>query len=200
MKQEPDRTNARAEARAELVCREVREDIVALQRDELSPLRAESIRLHLASCAECREEALGLELAVRDYAKLPELVPSPDLVDVTMRRVREESGVVERPPACAVPGTADRRSPASKAPAALSPRRAGPGPVPAEGGASILRRPVSNPFVRVAVAAALFMAVMLLRSEKVVDAAGRAQRRLLGASVSEVVDEARDAFLKKLRL
>jgi anti-sigma factor RsiW len=189
MNQEPDRTNARAEARAELVCREVREDIVALQRDELSPLRAESIRRHLASCAECREEALGLELAVRDYANLPELVPSPDLIDVTMRRVSEESGVVERP-----------RSPAPKAPAARSPRRAGPEPVPVEQGASILRRPVSNPFVRVAVAALLFLGVMILRNEKVVDAAGRAQRRLLGANVSEVVDEARDAFLAKLRL
>ena len=89
MNGKPDGTNARSEARAELVCREVREDIVALQRDELSPLRAESIRLHLASCAECREEAMGLELASRDLTKLPELSPPPGLIETTMRRFQQ---------------------------------------------------------------------------------------------------------------
>ena len=194
----PDRTNARAEAPAKLTCHEVREDIVAIQRDELSPLRTESIRLHLASCAECREEALSLELAARDYAKLPELIPPTDLVAITMRRVASEGvakGMVDRGVV-----VEQARSPAPRVDAAPTLRRTTSARILVARGTSILRRHVSNPFIRVAVAAVLFIGVMLLRNEKVEDAAGRAQRRLLGTHASEDFDEARDAFLERLRL
>lgn len=82
-----ERPHAAAYARAQLVCREVREDLVALGRDELSPLRAESVHQHLASCPECREEALELELAVRSLAKLPEVSPPAGLASRTVSRV-----------------------------------------------------------------------------------------------------------------
>jgi hypothetical protein len=59
---------------------------------------------------------------------------------------------------------------------------------------------VRNPFVRVAAAALLLIGVMILRNDRVVDAAARAQQRILGPRVSEAVDEARDAFLEKLHL
>jgi len=202
MSGKPEKTNAQNEARAELVCSEVRNEIVALQRDELSPLRAESVKLHLSSCPECREEALSLDLAVRDYGKLPAFVPPPDLVEATMRRVASapagaglaDHGGIERP-----------RPVASKAHAGPSSAQAAPALAPDKRrplviGSGILRRHVNNPFVRVAVAAMLFVGVLLLRSDKVADAAGRAQRRLLGANASEAVDTARDAFLEKLRL
>lgn len=196
----PDRTNARSEAPAKLACREVSKDIVALQRDELSPLRAESIRLHLTSCPECREESLSLELAARDYAKCPKLVPPSYLVETTMRRIASDAA-----------GAGMRAGTVDKGDAARRPRTPAPDTAPRRRsttsarllivrGTSIFRRHVSNPFIRVAVAAALFIGVILLRNEKLEDAAGRAQRRLLGASFSETVDEARDAFLKKLRL
>ncbi len=206
MNGKPDGTNARSEARAELVCREVREDIVALQRDELSPLRAESIRLHLASCAECREEAMGLELASRDLTKLPELSPPPGLIETTMRRIVSEGvgdwlghecdGKAGGPAAAP-----ERARPASgRSPAARSPGRADPEPSPVGRLLVALRHPVRNPFVRVAAAALLLIGVMILRNDRVVDAASRVQRRILGPRVSEVIDEARDAFLEKLRL
>jgi hypothetical protein len=200
MNGKPDGTNARAEARAELVCREVREDIVALQRDELSPLRAESIRRHLASCAECREEALGLELASRDLTKLPELAPPAGLIEATMRRVASEGGGEWlKHEADAKPGAGLAAS-ERPCPAASSPRPADPAPSRAEGFVVALRRPVRNPFVRVAAAALLLIGVMILRNDRVVDAAARAQQRILGPRVSEAVDEARDAFLEKLHL
>ena len=193
----PDGADAREQAPAKLSCGEARRDIVALQRDELSPLRAESIGLHLASCPECREESLSLELASHDFAELPKLAPPPGLLADAMRRIARE-GMGSMP---AGAKDAERGSAPSPKPRAGRLRK---GTTSARllvaRGTSILRRQVSNPFVRVAVAAALFIVVTLLRTDGAVDAAGRAQRSLLGANVSEAVDEARDAFLKKLRL
>jgi len=189
----PDGADAREQAAEKLSCGEARQDIVALQRDELSPLRAESIRVHLASCPECREEALSLELASHDFAELPRLAPPPDLIANTMHRVARESAGARsagEPKRVATPKAHGRRVRKGTTSARILLAR----------GTSILRRQVSNPFVRVAVAAALFIVVALLRTDKAVDAAGRAQRSLLGANVSEAVDEARDAFLRKLRL
>ena len=226
MSENPERTNAQSEARAELVCREVREDIVALQRDEVSPLRAESVRLHLASCAECREEALALELAIRDYAKLPRLAPPPDLVDITMGRVLHLHGEGEKSGASEKRGVAEARaSLASRSRKVVltaevtedtgndvpegddvlrelrgENARVALAAAPVDGRAGVLHRPVDNPFVRVAVAALLLIAVMILGNVKVADAAGRVERGLLGAQLSDAVEEARDAFLRKLRL
>jgi len=194
----PDGANAPEQGRAKLSCDEVRENIVALQRDELSPVTAESIGLHLASCPECREEALSLELASHDYAELPRLPPPPDLVASTMRRIaREGMGSM---PAGAKRATERKRAPKPKSRGERVRKGTTSARILLARGTGILRRQVSNPFVRVAVAAALFIVVALLRTDKVVNAAGRAQRSLLGANVSEAVDEVRDAFLEKLRL
>jgi len=190
--------DAREQGPTKLSCDEARQDIVALQRDELSPLRAESIRLHLASCPECREEALSLELASHDFAELSRLAPPPDLVAITMRRVEGEG--MGSMPAGAKRAAERKRAPMPKSRGGRVRRGTTSARILLARGTGILRRQVSNPLVRVAVAAALFIVVTLLRSDKAVDAAGRAQRSLLGANVSEAVDEARDAFLEKLRL
>jgi anti-sigma factor RsiW len=87
-----ERSPRQSYARAQLVCREVRQDLVALQRDELSPIRAESVRQHLASCPECREVALDVELAIRSWSALPELAPPPDLADRTVQRATKADG------------------------------------------------------------------------------------------------------------
>lgn len=89
MSKRPERSGRETYARAQLICREAREDLVALQRDELSPLRAETVRQHLASCPECREGALDVELAIRSWSVLPELAPPPGLADLAVRRVIE---------------------------------------------------------------------------------------------------------------
>ena len=208
MKEVPERSRAASYARAQLKCREVREDLVALQRDELSPLRMESVRHHLVSCPECREEGLELELAVRNYARIPELMPPPDLVDRAMRRVCEACGEAlaredEGPPR---PAEADEAEHAVSACLSADQvdragvRHSGRQSVGAERRPGVLFRPVLNPLIRVAVAAVLLVAVVSLRNERLVDVVNRAQRRILGPKVSAAVERATDAFFSKLRL
>ncbi len=211
-----ERSPRQSYARAQMVCREVREDLVALQRDELSPIRAESVRQHLASCPECREVALDIELAVRSWSALPELEPPPGLADRAARRAVEAGGAVRRPPDGLAAGSA--AAAAEKRPAAERPESAdSPEPeikatkvldvvappsadADAEHKTSILFRPVRHPLARLGAAAALLIAVLTLTNWTVADALKRAQRRVLGPGFVETVSRVTDAVLTKLRL
>jgi len=187
-----ERNGGRGERDA-MGCAEARGNIVALQGDELSPLRAESVRAHLASCPECREAALELEIAARSVAGLPEVVPPGGLLERTMRRILEALGWQE----------------GSDQPAAMPPCLPADAPEPAAATGfrtSVLFRPVRNPFARVAaaaaaaVAAAFLIVAVSLAFPNVSEKVGNAQMKLLGPRISSVIDRASDAVLKKLSM
>lgn len=220
-----ERSPRQSYARAQLVCREVREDLVALQRDELSPIRAESVRQHLASCPECREVALDVELAIRSWSALPELEPPTGLAQHAARRAVEADGTggaARRPSEGSAAAAAEKR-PATERPATERPVAERPEPVDspepeikatkvldvvappsadadAEHKTSVLFRPVRHPLARVGAAAALLVAVLTLANWTVADALKRAQRHVLGPGFVETVSRVTDAVLTKLRL
>jgi hypothetical protein len=180
--------------RAPLICKEVRGDLVALMRDELSPLRVESVRTHLTVCHECREQALELELGARSYGKLPELQPPVDLITLTLRRVRERQAREEA------------RANASREGAVIPHRvvpvqiEAPPKPEQRVAQTSVLFRPIENRFARLAVAA-LFLAMAIAFSvPSIAEALGRAGQRLMGSQLSEKLDEATQSFLMRFFL
>lgn len=225
-----ERSPRQSYARAQLVCREVRQDLVALQRDELSPIRAESVRQHLASCPECREEALDVELAIRSWSALPELEPPPGLADRAMQKARTADTAPgspsegkpaapaaekrERPDASAgssdspdvLPGQTDGPEPAvssdddGERKATKVLQAATPPPADAERRPHVLFRPVRSPIARIGTAAALLIAVLSVTNWTVADALRRAQTRVLGPGFVEAIGRAADAVLTKLRL
>ncbi|MHC4506190.1 MAG: zf-HC2 domain-containing protein [Planctomycetota bacterium] len=221
-----ERSARQSYARAQLVCREVREDLVALQRDELSPIRAESVRQHLASCPECREVALDVELAIRSWSALPELEPPVGLAERAARRAVEGEGAGRRPSegsAAAAEKRPAAERPAAERPAAERPAAERPEPADspeaeikatkvldvvappsadgdAEHKTSVFFRPVRHPLARVGAAAALLVTVLTLANWTVADALKRAQRRVLGPGFVETVSRVTDAVLTKLRL
>jgi hypothetical protein len=257
-----EKDGAASYPRSQLVCREVRGELVALLREELSPLRAESVRQHLAACPECREEQLEMALAARSIEKLLRLPAPEGLAERAMRRIVEAAGwkgapaegelprgqpvhpegtgtvvlgpderpLVARPRACAAEAaaTSPRRrqegpgEPPAGAPAEEERSRegaafSGPGAEPHGDGAGgaddgtrettvlprpvgVLRRPIRSAFARAAVAAALLAVVLLFSSERVAEAFGLAQRRVLGPDISDAIERAVDAVLTSFRL
>ena len=176
----PDRSNASSREKKQLACREVHEDLVALHRDGLSPLRAESVRAHLASCPECREESFEVELTTRSFRKLPEIEPPAGLVDGAMKRVLAAHGWVERPsgaweiPSGESMGTSEETG--------------------------IWFRPVRRTVAWGAVAAAALLVTALGLVEPLNDAFSRAHRTVLGRRISQRLEGATETVLTKLRL
>ncbi len=188
MKSASDRSSGASNGRARIACREVSDDLVAFHRDELSPLRAESVRAHLASCADCREESLEWELTMRSFQRLSEPRPPAGLVDRTMKRVVAAHGWVEHPSG-AGEFVSDGAEPGAGVAEAPPPR---PG--------SVWFRPVRRPLAWAALAAAVLLTTALGFVEPLNDAFGRAQKTILGRRICQVLDRASDAFLEKLRL
>jgi anti-sigma factor RsiW len=176
-------------------CREAREELVALHRDELSPLRAESIRSHLASCPACREDSFELDLAMRAFSKMPEIAPPRGLVDRAMRHLAEAHGWVEDESGVSWPAG----SPAPQDVRAEG-EGAGAGWGPPPRPSNILLRPVRQSIAWAAVAATVAVATAAGLFEPLNEAFGRAQRTLLGRRASQALDRAADRFLEKLRL
>ncbi len=184
MNGDSDRSRASSYAKKQLACREVREDLVPLHRDELSPLRAESVRAHLASCPECREESFEVELTTRSFGKLPEPEPPAGLVDGTMKRVLADHGWVERSSGAWEPPSGESMG------------------IPTTGPdeAGIWFRPVRRTVAWGAVAAAALLVTALGLVEPLNDAFSRAHRTVLGRRISQRLEGATETVLTKLRL
>jgi hypothetical protein len=177
----------------------VKSDIVALHREELSPLRAESVRSHLASCSECREESLELALASRTYRKLPELEPPVDLITRTLRRISEAASgpvISSAAPAAEAAGVAHPASPPAPAAAASAQLQTHD----AKEHANFLFRPIKSPFARLAVAACFMALAVAFNVPSVAEALGRAQSRIIGSKLTEKIDEATQNFLMEFFL
>lgn len=185
MMYESPRRKGSDSARTYLGCQEAREDIVALLRDELSPIRAEAVRAHLASCPDCREESLEIELAIRSYAKLPEVTPPIHLVNITLRRLNEtyEPDCTRKPPRVRA------RKESSPESQRLPAEQKQPG---------ILHRPVKHPFVWLAAAAFYLFVALSFALEELGDAVGRAQLKLLGPKLSEKLGQMTEQILLKM--
>jgi len=160
----PDVTHSRVD----LLCREVVPDIVAFHRGELAPLRAESIRAHLAVCVECRERAFELQIAERTMAKVPDVDPPVDLINRTMKRI-----------------TAAQPQPDG-----------GPREKVVEG--NFLFRPIRSPFARWAIAVGFMLFAVLVNIPSVAEAIGRAQSRIMGSEVVDTIEDATHSLLARL--
>ena len=185
--------DAASRGRSQLLCREAREDLLAFLRDELSPLRAASVRAHLASCQECREESLEIELAARSVLAMPALEPPVDLLSLTIRRVRES---LEAPARAADGAARGTPAPARHAPVDSPP----PAAVEPPEKISLLFRPIESRLARLAVAA-LFLAMAIAFSVPgLAEALGKAELQLIGPELSEKLDEATQNFLMRFFL
>ncbi len=180
MNSDSDRSRSSSFAKKQLACREVSEELVALHRDELSPLRAESVRAHLASCADCREESFEVELTTRSFGKLPEPEPPAGLVDGTMKRVLADHGWVER-------ASGAWELPSSKS-------------MGTSEETGIWFRPVRRTVAWSAVAAAALLVTALGLVEPLNDAFSRAHKTVLGRRISRTLEGATETVLKKLRM
>jgi hypothetical protein len=196
--------SAASYARAQLTCREVREDIVALQREELSALRATSVRQHLSACPECREEALELDLAARSFQRLPLPEPRREVVARTLERARQAYVWAEAPESASLIAAREAGSRSTEEPRrapspAEAPSEGGEAPAP-DGKVRWLFRPVRNVYAAIAVAAFFMFAAVTFHVPQVGEAVGRAQRRVLGSRITQAIERATDAVLARLRM
>jgi anti-sigma factor RsiW len=173
--------------RGKLVCKEVAEDLLALMRDELSPLRAESVRSHLTSCHECREAALELEIAGRSFSKLPDIEPPVDLITRTLNRVRLSQSSQSVKPVVAAASPSQPQPPAPPGEDDLD----RPG---------VLFRPIENRVARLVVAALFLLMAIAFSVPSIAEALGKAQQRLMGREITEKLDEATQNFLMRFFL
>ncbi len=207
--------NALDGEKPDLTCNEVRDNLVALQGDEVPLLKAEALRSHLARCDECREEALLLDLAVRSVTKLAaeeNAVEAPaGLLERAMKHVLRAHGWSEDTGRVGEMMRAGELPSLEPVQSLLSPNdrdtvsSGGPSAIVIEkeeaGGTRILRkinvffRPVRHPLVRLVAAAFFLFAAFTFAFPDIAEAVGSAQMKVMGRRLSEAIVRAADVVL-----
>lgn len=169
-----NQNNASANTK-KLSCESATEELVALSRGELSPLKTEQVRSHLEGCPECREEALELELAVRSWSSFEEL-PLPAGLEEKTSQMLEDAGL-----------KTEQDKPQENIP-------------PLQHAKGILFRVHNSLTSRLTAAAALLIAVFFFGNSSNAEAVERVQRKILGRRISTKLIHFTERVLDKLKI
>lgn len=177
--------NGASAATKKLPCTDVMQDIVALSRGELAPLRAEQVRSHLESCPECREEALELELSMRSWSSLEDLPMPKSLQEKTTQTLRNAGFSITAE-------TKQQTRTGTKILKAIQNEELET--------SNFLLRPRSSLAARLGAIAALFIAVLFCGNHQNAEAIDRMQRKVLGKKLSVKILKVTESVLDKLQI